>query len=295
MADEPIQTSQPGSPVSVIQSGSDSVTMPGAMSVSADLDAKPAATEEAPKPATEEAPKVEGDKAPEGDKPKEEAPKAASEDKPKTVAEAKPEEVQAVKDRLKAAGGFYADPRYESAGLEFEITGDVTPETISATATAFNVPEDMVKEFINGAKAGKLLQASQAEQSAKDTQAATDKVVSEIHALVPDGAKGWEAFSAWSKENIPASDRAAYDAVLDSNPTAAKLLMQGFVDKFKAAGNGAPRDLTQEGSGAPASSAGSKGYASQAEMERDMNDPRYRSGDTAFHAQVRERLAHSKW
>ena len=57
-----------------------------------------------------------------------------------------------IRAALKESGGFYADPRYEAAALEFETTGDVSQATIEATATAFGVPVDLAAKFIQDQK-----------------------------------------------------------------------------------------------------------------------------------------------
>lgn len=204
----------------------------------------------------------------------------------KSIAEAKPEDVAKVKENLKAAGGMYADPRYENAALEFELLGAVTPETIKSTAEAYGVSEAMVQQVIDGQKAQRELTTSQA-------QGATDAVVQDIVTSV-GGMESYTKLSAWAKDNIPAADRSAYDALIDTNPAAAKLVLEGFNTKFKASGDGgSPRDITTGAANGSASS-GVTGYQSQDEMTKDMGSDKYRQ-DPAFRAQVSAKVAVSKF
>lgn len=188
----------------------------------------------------------------------------------------------AIRANLKAAGGIYADPRYEAGALEFEKTGDVSDATKAALATAFGVDVSAITAFVDGEKAKRTLTTTNA-------QATTDKWTGALHGVV-GGAETYGQFIGWAKENLSADEQTAYNEALDKNPATAKILLAGFNERFKAAGNGAPRDITQEGQ--PAGAQGVDAYASSDEMQRDMNDPRYGS-DPAFRRKVEQKVGRS--
>lgn len=189
-----------------------------------------------------------------------------------------------IRASLKEAGGIFADPRYEAGALEFEKTGDVTEATRDKLASEFNVPRNAVDSFIEGQKAQRQMASSSA-------TAAQAKTISELHAVVGTEAD-YGKFMEWSKENLSAEEKAAYNNALDHAPDAAKVLLASFNAKYKAAGNGAPRDLTEEAAGATAKAA--TGYGSSAEMQADMSSKRYET-DPAFRDQVAARVAVSKF
>lgn len=229
-------------------------------------------------------PKADGSIAEHEDLADKEKPEAATEEKPKTLAEVKPEAIEAVKTQLKAAGGIFADPRYESAAIEFETLGTITPETMKSTAEAFGVPESAVQTFIDGQVAQRQL--------ASTTSPADQAVIADLHA-VAGGTDEYKAVAIWADNGgIPKADMATYDGLLDTNPGAAKLLLAGFVAAYKAAGNGKPpRDITSEANSAETGAA-AQGYASSVEMQRDMADPKY-AKDAGFRAEVARRVAAS--
>lgn len=189
-----------------------------------------------------------------------------------------------IKASLKEAGGIFADERYEAGAIEFERTGDVSPETRAKIAEAFGVPANAVDGFIEGQKA---LRAG-ATAAATADQA---KAIAEVHAVIGSEAD-YGKFMEWSKENLSNDEKVAYNEALDKAPAAAKVMLAGFNEKYKSAGNGAPRDLTEEARGGTA--AATAGYASSAEMQTAMSDPRYES-DPAFRAQVAAKVAISKF
>lgn len=212
-----------------------------------------------------------------------ETPAAEETTKPTKLADVPAERVAEVKAGLAKAGGMYADARYETAALEFETLGDVTPETIKTTAEAFGVTEEIARQFVDSQKALREAQ-TKLQGNVQDAQ------VADLHS-VAGGPEGYAQFVQWGQTGLTADQRTAYDAVLDTNPAAAKVMLQGFVEAWKSSGQGPqPRDVTRQGGGADTTAAGDKGYDSQAEMVKDMSDPRY-GRDPAFRAQVARRIA----
>lgn len=200
----------------------------------------------------------------------------------------------ALKERLKAAGGIYADPKYEPYALEFEKSGGkgLSEESLAKAAADFGVPVEAVKAFMDGQIAQRQLQASQAGQPTAE-QVATATAIVEV---IPNEAD-YKALLAWGKDGLSADDRAAYDAALDRGDKATvKSLLGAFQAKFAASGQGkSPRDVTQEGAGEDThGSSGAKPYTSQAQVEADMNNPQY-AKDPAFRKEVQDRIAVSRY
>lgn len=178
---------------------------------------------------------------------------------------------------LKAAGGVYAHEAYLPAAIEFERTGKVSDETLATTAAAIGVPVEFAKEFVQLQQQNRTLLGSAGE-------VATAARVADIQS-VAGGPEGYTALSAWVNANIPAAQVAAYNEALGSgNAEIAKGLLAPLVEAYKAAGNQSPRDITQA-SGTGAAAQPEPGYASKAEMQKDMNDPRY-ARDPAFNKAV---------
>lgn len=186
-----------------------------------------------------------------------------------------------VKASLAKAGGFYADPRYEAAALEFETTGEVSEATIKATAEAFKVPEDMVKAFLDDRKAERAGQSSKAEAEAAP-------IVAQLTA-VAGTAEDYKAFMTWGKENLSDVERNAYDKAIEADPNAAEMVLRTLVGKWKAAGNGpGPRDITTETT--LKGTVGTQGYASRQEQQAAMRDARY-GKDPAYTHEVERKTA----
>lgn len=223
---------------------------------------------------------AEGDPA----KPQDEGDKPKSEDPLQDEAK-----VNEVKARLKEAGGIYADPRYEQGALEFELTGDVKGETRDQLAKDFAVDRSVVDQYIEGQKAQRALQSSQAQEAVFKGQA-------ELHKIA-GGEAEYGKFQGWANENLSDGQRDAYNRALQANDVGtASALLQGYFESYKSAGNGpGPRDITSEGSPSSRTAAqGPQAYASQAEMEKDMGSKQYRD-DPAFREKVKQRIALSSF
>lgn len=188
----------------------------------------------------------------------------------------------ALKARLKEAGGIYADERYEPFAVEFEKTGDLSAEALKKAAETFGIPEAFVKSFVDSQKAARSVQPGQ--PTANDVKLATA-----IIEVVPNETD-YRALLAWGKEGLSAQEQAAYNQALDrADEVTAKALLRDFNTRFLASGNApGPRDVTREGTGA-APTGGTTGFASSAEMQTAINDPRY-AQDPAYRRSVEQRI-----
>ena len=91
----------------------------------------------------------------------------------------------------------------------------------------------------------------------------------------------------WAVQNLPKSDIEAFDAIIDSsNPSSIAMAVESMAKRYTDAN-------VQEGQTIQGRSAKmTDSYRSQAEMIRDMNDPRYDT-DPAYRNDVMTKLANS--
>lgn len=185
---------------------------------------------------------------------------------------------------LKEAGGIYADERYQPFALEFEKTGGLSEESVKKAAEAFAIPEDFVKQFVEGQKAMRTAPAAEANAGL----IALGKVINEV--VQEEGQ--YEKLLEWGKDAIPADQQQAYNAALDrTDAVTAKLLLQGFWEQFKEAGHApGPKDATSGLSTSGGAAKAAEPYSSSAEMQADMNKPEYQT-DARFRKQVEQRIA----
>lgn len=194
---------------------------------------------------------------------------------------------------LKERGGIYAHEAYAPAALEFERTGDVSPETLAATAAGLGVPLEFAQSWVDNQKE---LRAAVTTASSPDAQAAAALAVNQPFYDIAGGKDAYAKLTTWAttEGNLSAEEVAAYDNALETNPATAKVLLAGFKAKMDAAGDGGrPRDLTSEAATVQTQTV--EGYESSAEMQKDINDPRYQSGDAKFQRMVQAKIAASKF
>lgn len=151
-------------------------------------------------------------------------------------------------------------------------TGTLSQESKEAAAKAFGVPVDWVESYLRGA-----------------TEQAQTDVVSPIMEQI-GGQETWQGFQEWAEANYTAEQKAAFNRGLEADPT--KTVTEA-VKTWREAGNGpAPRDITRGERGQVPGGEQVQGYASQAEMQRDMANPLY-AKDPAFRAKVEARVGRS--
>lgn len=188
--------------------------------------------------------------------------------------EAAPTGVQEAINQLPEATREKATPFFQ----EFAEKGDLSPESVKAAAEAFGFTEDMIQDYVAGAKARQA--------------GAVDSMMQPFYEASGDKAT-FDAFSQWAQSGgMTAEQVTALEADMNGKEGVSKV--KAAVDAWKAAGHGpAARDLSrttahQDHAAAP------EGFRSQAEMERAMNDPRYRS-DPAYRADVEQKVANSTY
>ena len=147
----------------------------------------------------------------------------------------------------------------------FENDGQLSEETYNALEKA-GLPRDLVDSYAAGQQA--LLQSEEAQiQSVANGQ--------------------YDAMAEWANENLPQEEIDAFDeAVTGGTVQQAKLAVQGLYARYQNATGSTPK-LTQGN----AVGASTMPFKSMQELARAQSDPRYRSGDKAYHEEIDRRLA----
>ena len=147
----------------------------------------------------------------------------------------------------------------------FENDGQLSEETYNALEKA-GLPRDLVDSYAAGQQA--LLQSEEAQiQSVANGQ--------------------YDAMAEWANENLPQEEIDAFDeAVTGGTVQQAKLAVQGLYARYQNATGSSPK-LTQ----GSVSGVSTMPFKSMQELARAQSDPRYRSGDKAYHEEIDRRLA----
>ena len=147
----------------------------------------------------------------------------------------------------------------------FENDGQLSEETYNALEKA-GLPRDLVDSYAAGQQA--LLQSEESQiQSVANGQ--------------------YDAMAEWANENLPQEEIDAFDeAVTGGTVQQAKLAVQGLYARFQNATGSSPK-LTQ----GSVSGVSTMPFKSMQELARAQSDPRYRSGDKAYHEEIDRRLA----
>ena len=147
----------------------------------------------------------------------------------------------------------------------FENDGQLSEETYNALEKA-GLPRDLVDSYAAGQQA--LLQSEEAQiQSVANGQ--------------------YDAMAEWANENLPQEEIDAFDeAVTGGTVQQANLAVQGLYARYQNATGSSPK-LTQ----GSVSGVSTMPFKSMQELARAQSDPRYRSGDKAYHEEIDRRLA----
>lgn len=139
--------------------------------------------------------------------------------------------------------------------------------------------EDLIKAFFENSE-----EVPQTEESEGPdlTQEQVDGMMNSV-----GGKEQYQQIMNWAVQNLPKSDIEAFDAIVESaNPFQINMAVEAMAKRYTDA-NGQEGQTIQGRSAKMTDS-----YRSQAEMIRDMNDPRYDS-DPAYRNDVMTKLANS--
>ena len=100
----------------------------------------------------------------------------------------------------------------------------------------------------------------------------------------------WDQMSEWAANNLSDEEIDTFDEIVQSGTVEqAKLAAKGLYAQYKAANGSSPK-LTQ----GSVTGSSTMPFKSNQELARAMSDPRYKSGDKAYHEEIDRRIAASQ-
>ena len=166
----------------------------------------------------------------------------------------------------KPEAGNYNEAVVEASQEFFQNDGQLSEETYQKLEKV-GLPRDLVDSYAAGQQA--LLQSEEAQ--------------------IKGVAGGdYDAMAEWANEHLPSEEVDAFDeAVTSGSVQQAKLAVQGLYARYQNATGSRPKTLVQ----GAVSGSSTMPFKSMQELARAQSDPRYRSGDKAYHQEIDRRLA----
>jgi len=166
----------------------------------------------------------------------------------------------------KPEAGNYNEAVVEASQEFFENDGQLSEETYQKLEKV-GLPRDLVDSYAAGQQA--LLQSEEAQ--------------------IKGVAGGdYDQMAEWANEHLPSEEVDAFDeAVTSGSVQQAKLAVQGLYARYQNATGSRPKTLVQ----GAVSGSSTMPFKSMQELARAQSDPRYRSGDKAYHQEIDRRLA----
>ena len=166
----------------------------------------------------------------------------------------------------KPEAGNYNEAVVEASQEFFENDGQLSEETYQKLEKV-GLPRDLVDSYAAGQQA--LLQNEEAQ--------------------IKSVAGGdYDQMAEWANEHLPSEEVDAFDeAVTSGSVQQAKLAVQGLYARYQNATGSRPKTLVQ----GSVSGTSTMPFKSMQELARAQSDPRYRSGDKAYHQEIDRRLA----
>lgn len=180
--------------------------------------------------------------------------------------EEQPQQEETENDNDKPEAGNYNEAVVEASQEFFANDGQLSDETYKKLEEV-GLPRDLVDSYAAGQQA--LLQS-------EETQ-------------IKGVAGGdYDAMAEWANEHLPSEEIDAFDeAVTSGSVQQAKLAVQGLHARYQNATGSRPKTLVQ----GAVSGSSTMPFKSMQELARAQSDPRYRSGDKAYHQEIDRRLA----
>jgi len=180
--------------------------------------------------------------------------------------EEQPQQEETENDNDKPEAGNYNEAVVEASQEFFANDGQLSDETYQKLEEV-GLPRDLVDSYAAGQQA--LLQS-------EETQ-------------IKGVAGGdYDAMAEWANEHLPSEEIDAFDeAVTSGSVQQAKLAVQGLHARYQNATGSRPKTLVQ----GAVSGSSTMPFKSMQELARAQSDPRYRSGDKAYHQEIDRRLA----
>ena len=177
-----------------------------------------------------------------------------------------PEEQQEETNDNKEEAGNYNEAVVEASQEFFANDGKLSEDTYKKLEEV-GLPRDLVDSYAAGQQA--LLQSEEAQ----------------IKGVAGDS---YDQMAEWANEHLPQEEIDAFDeAVTGGTINQAKLAVQGLYARYQNA-TGATQPKLVQGA---VSGTSTMPFKSMQELARAQSDPRYRSGDKAYHQEIDRRLA----
>ena len=169
-------------------------------------------------------------------------------------------------DDNKEEAGNYNEAVVEASQEFFQNDGQLSEETYKKLE-GIGLPRDLVDSYAAGQQA--LMQSEE----------------SEIKGVA--GGQ-YDQMAEWANEHLPSEEIDAFDeAVTGGTVQQAKLAVQGLYARYQNANGAAQPKLTQ----GSVTGSSTMPFKSMQELARAQADPRYRSGDKAYHEEIDRRLS----
>ena len=144
---------------------------------------------------------------------------------------------------------------------EYERDGALSEESYKELADN-GFPKEVVDAYIRGVKAS--------------TQEQTELAQKEVDAILQEagGLERYEKVMAWASDKLSPEEQEAYNkAVTSSDPTVARLVVQGLMSRYDKEYGSSPSLLSGDGgmAGTPITNA----FSNRSDMVQAMSDPRY--------------------
>ena len=155
----------------------------------------------------------------------------------------------------------------------FQKNNNELPEESYEKLVEAGIPKSLIDQYIAGGLALEQQKETKAQQEESSIKA------------VADG--NWDQMAEWASNNLTPEEINTFDDIVQNGTVdQAKLAAKGLYAQYKAENGVAPR-LTQ---GSVTGSA-TMPFKSNQELARAMSDPRYKSGDKAYHEEIDRRIA----
>lgn len=161
------------------------------------------------------------------------------------------------------------DIDYDALGQEFSENGELSVDSYKRLEDA-GIPKDMVDAYIEG------------------QQAIADSVTREAHGIV-GGEDAYKSMHDWAASSLSAAEIEAFNkATMGSREEIMQAVRSMHARYVEANGNDSGKLINTNNGGD-----GGDVYGSWDEVMKDMQDPRYKAGDSAFHKAVQSKLSRS--
>jgi hypothetical protein len=209
-----------------------------------------------------------------------------------------PEKFDSAEDMAKAYGELEKKMSGGEEKAEEQVEEQSEEEAPEITAEAQQRIQEATKEYYeNGGEIGdatyEALEKVGINRDLVDRFKAGQEALEDAEIkTIQGGANGeYDAMSEWAGKNLPDDEFNTFNEVINTGTVEqAKLAVSGLYARYKSEVGGGPKLVTGGTTGSSVMP-----YQSNQEVVRAMQDPRYKSGDKAYHNEVDRRLAVSNF